>query len=334
MRRDTFVVATHVQPDGDAIGSLLGTAFLLEKLGKRVWIAWDRASAVPSYYRFLPGARRLRAARLPARYSALITLDAATEERLGDSGTLTDRADLVINLDHHPDNTFFGHINLVSDGAAATAEIVLRLSRRLPIELDRDIATCLYVGLVTDTGRFQYGSTTPQTHRFAGELLRHGVDPAAVFRQVYEAFSLAALELLCHVISRVKYLDGPKLIYSFLTRADLRATGVGIEETENFIDFLRAVRDANVAALFKEAENGEYRVSLRSKQNVDVGAIARVYGGGGHPNAAGFTSKDGISKTATELARLIRRACTGPNAGRPASQVTGGKTSAAGSERG
>lgn len=292
-RAETINVACHVNPDGDALGSLFGAALALAKLGKRVAASW--AATPPEFpfgYTFLPGQELLtHPDELPAA-DVFLALDCGAADRLGElEGTARDTNQLI-NIDHHPGNDEFGTINIVVTDASSTAELVTLLLEDLEVEMDRDIATCLYTGIFTDTGSFTYTNSSPDTLRLAASLLEHGVPKSEIAQQVFETSPFGYLKLVAAVLGRAKLFEEERFVYSTVLHDDLRPTGVLMEETDKLIDLLRSTRDADVAAIFKEQGDGDFRVSLRSKGPVSVGAIARANGGGGHDLAAGFTTDD------------------------------------------
>ena len=299
-------VACHVNPDGDALGSLLGASLALRKLGVKTYASWDdEPFALPATYAFLPGAEALvPPAELPA-LDTLLALDCGAADRLGRIEELARRARYVINVDHHPGNDRFGTHNIVVPTASSTAELLHALLEDLGVELDRDIATCLYTGLVTDTGRFSYANSSPATLRMAADLLGYGVTAPAIAQEVFDSAPFGYLKLVGVVLERAQLLADERLVYSWVTLDDLDRTGVAYNETEKLIDLVRATRDADVAAIFKEQDAGGFRVSLRSK-GPSVGEIARAAGGGGHDLAAGFTAAS-VAEGVDHVRRGLRR---------------------------
>jgi bifunctional oligoribonuclease and PAP phosphatase NrnA len=288
---DEVVVAGHVNPDGDAIGSILAATLGLRKIGKKAWPTWgDEPAEVPFNYRFLPGASEFVQPRDVPAASVFLALDCGVLDRLGVLEGAAQRASLLINVDHHAGNTGFGDLNVVVTTASSTSELLTFLLVDAGIELDSQIATCLYTGIVTDTGRFQYGNSSPDVMRLAADLLTYGVPAVQVAQEVFESSPFGYLKLVGRVLDRAVLHENAGFVYSWLTLDDLEATGVGVDETEKLIDQVRSTRSARVAAMFKEQGDGSYRVSLRSKGPVSVGAIARANGGGGHELAAGFTA--------------------------------------------
>ncbi|MDQ3878999.1 MAG: bifunctional oligoribonuclease/PAP phosphatase NrnA [Actinomycetota bacterium] len=289
---DEIALACHVNPDGDALGSLLAAHLGLAKLGKTTFASWSaRRVDLPDAYAFLPGAEALTQVADVPKADTFLALDCGAADRLGDLEPLASAAQTVINLDHHPGNTEFGTLNVVEPTVSSTAELVCVLLDRLGVEIDRDIATCLYVGVVTDTGRFQYSNSRPETLRLAADLLAYGVDAPRIALEVFESAPFGYLKLLGRVLERATLFEEEKLVWSWITVKDLEEFGVGMDETDKLVDMVRSTRAADVTAMLKEQRDGRWRVSLRSK-GPNVNAIARARGGGGHDLAAGFTADD------------------------------------------
>jgi phosphoesterase RecJ-like protein len=303
---DRFLVTTHENPDGDALGSLLGMTLGLRQLGKDAAMILGPTERVPAEYAFMELDDLVREAPADAAERVLVCLDCASEHRLTADG-LREQAALVLDVDHHHDNTRFGDVNLVVPQASSTSEIVRDLLEALGVDLTPEIAEALYIALVTDTGRFQYSNTTPKALRLAAELVEAGADVHHVFRQVYENVDLAKLKLLARVLDRAQVHDGGRVVVSYLLRGDFAEVGAEEPYSEGLIDYLRSVEGAQLVALIREpprAEGPARRVSLRaSSDEVDVSRIARASGGGGHRQAAGFTSECSID----EITAFIRR---------------------------
>lgn len=287
----TITIACHVNPDGDALGSVLAAALGLKKMGKAVAATWDGGPDVPPGYEFLPGLDLLVSADEAPGSDVFLALDCGAIGRLGSLETHVRDTERTINIDHHPGNDFFATENVVVTEASSTAELVAELLAVLEVELDRDIAVALYTGVYTDTGSFQYANTSKSALRLAADLLDHGVSPAEIAQEVHQTAPFAFLRVAARVLGRARLHKEERFVHSRLLRSDLRDSGVQVEETDKLIDLLRSTRDADVAAMFKEQGDGSFRVSLRSK-GVSVGAIARSQGGGGHDLAAGFTTED------------------------------------------
>src|ERR671935_705199 len=296
---DRFLLTTHENPDGDALGSLLAAKLAFDQLGKDTVMVLHSDAPLPGEYQFMPLAELKR--RWPDDVSerVFIALDCANESRIADPEVLG-RVPLSIDIDHHHDNTRFGQINLIVPDASSTGEVLRDLFRELGVELTPDIAEPLYIALVTDTGRFQYTNTTPKALRLAAELVEAGADVHRVFQGVYETVQFAKLKLLARALDRAQVFEGGAIVVSYLLRTDFHEVGAAEAYSEGIIDYLRAVEGAEMAVLIREPPRSDgpvRRVSLRaSVDELDVSAIARRSGGGGHRQAAGFSSESSIDE--------------------------------------
>ena len=304
---DKFLLTTHENPDGDALGSLVAMHQILGLMGKdSVMFMSEEDFPLPYEYRQLPLTEVKRELPADAESRTIVFLDCGNIDRMPVNFLQRDDAHIV-NIDHHHDNTRFGTANLVIAEASSTAEIIYGLIRELDVDLTPSIAEALYVGLVTDTGKFQYKNTTAEAHRMAAELIESGVDIHGVFRTLFENVPFPKLQLLARVLSRVERYDGDSLTVSFIERVDYEATGADEGYSEGIVDHIRALQGTVVAALIrdqlKEGREGVRKVSLRAAEDsVDVSAIARKEGGGGHRQAAGFSS----TRSASELTEFLR----------------------------
>jgi phosphoesterase RecJ-like protein len=248
---------------------------------------------LPGEYDFMPLDDLVREAPADAAERVLLAVDCAKAERIGDDAVVS-RAPLVIDVDHHHDNTRFGDLNLIVADASSTGEVLRDLFEELGIELTPELAEPLYIALVTDTGRFQYANTTPKALRLAAELVDAGANIHAVFQQVYESVDFAKLKLLARALDRAEVLEGGRIVVSHLLRTDFAEVGAAEPYSEGIIDYLRAVEGAELAVLVREQLNEAahaHKGSLRSSiDELDVSAIARRFGGGGHRQAAGFST--------------------------------------------
>jgi len=308
---DRFLVTTHENPDGDALGSLLAAKLGLEQLRKDVVMYLAGETPLPREYSWMPFGNLRRTLPEDAADRILLALDCANENRLGPDPEVLASAPLVLNVDHHHDNTRFGGVNMVVAEASSTGEIVRDLFSELGVEVTPEIAEALYIALVTDTGRFQYANTTPKALRLAAELVEAGADVHKVFQGVYESVQFAKLKLLARALERAQIYEGGRLVVSYLLRGDFAEVGAAEPYSEGIIDYLRAVEGADMAALIREPPRGDAparRISLRSSTDeLDVSEIARHSGdGGGHRQAAGFSSNDSIE----EITEFIRREFT------------------------
>ncbi|MBV8256363.1 MAG: bifunctional oligoribonuclease/PAP phosphatase NrnA [Actinobacteria bacterium] len=303
---DRFLVVTHENPDGDALGSLLATTLALRQLGKDAVMYLAGDSPVPHEYGFMALGDLVRTPPPDAGERVLVAVDCAQADRIGDADATT-RAPLVVNIDHHHDNTRFGDENLIVADASSTGEVLRDVIRELGVELTPEIAEPLYIALVTDTGRFQYTNTTPKALRLAAELVEAGADVHAVFQQVYESVEFAKLKLLARALERAQVLEGGRVVVSHLVRTDFAEVGAVEPYSEGIIDYLRAVEGAELAVLIREPPRDAApprKISLRSSvDELDVSAIARVFGGGGHRQAAGFSS----DKSVDEITEIVRQ---------------------------
>jgi len=304
---DRFLLVTHENPDGDALGSILAMKLALDELGKDSVMYLYGEAPLPAEYSFMPLDELRRELPGDWRERVLITLDCANESRLGPNPEPLAGAPLVLDIDHHHDNSRFGTLNLIVPNASSTGEVLRDLFAELGVELTPDLAEALYIALVTDTGRFQYSNTTAKSLRLAAELVEAGADIHRIFQGVYETVQFAKLKLLARALERAQIYDGGRLVVSYLLRDDFADIGAAEAYSEGIIDSLRAVEGADMAALIREPPRSDgptRRVSLRaSNDELDVSAIARKSGGGGHRQAAGFSSDDSIE----EITEFIQR---------------------------
>jgi bifunctional oligoribonuclease and PAP phosphatase NrnA len=308
---DCVCLACHVRPDADALGSMLAVAQALHGRGQRVVASFgDDPFAVPAILRFLPGLELLGPpASYPARPDVMLSFDASALDRLGKLAGPARAAGELIVLDHHASNSGFGSVSLVDPGAAATAVLAAGLIDRLGIGLTRDVAMCLYAGLVTDTGSFRFSSTTPQVHQFAARLLEAGADPAAVSRELYDRAPFGYLGMLAAALGRATLdrdaASGLGLVWTTVTRSDRAPSKLPLDAAESVIDEIRRTSEAEVAAVLKEDDEGVWQASVRSKDVIDVGKAATQLGGGGHARAAGFSHAGRPGEVIAALKRAL-----------------------------
>jgi phosphoesterase RecJ-like protein len=303
---DSFLVTTHENPDGDALGSLLAATLALRQLGKDVYMYLAGHAPLPGEYAFMPLDELKRTVPDETDERVLLAVDCANESRLGPDPEILHQSRFTIDIDHHHDNTRFGDVNLIVPDASSTAEVLRDVFAELNVRLTPEIAEALYIAVVTDTGRFQYASTTPKTLRLAAELVEAGANIHRVFQGVYENVQFAKLKLLARALERAQVYEGGELVVSYLLRNDFSEVGAAEPYSEGIIDYLRAVEGAIVSVLIREPPRSDgptRRVSLRSSTDeVDVSAIARKSAGGGHRQAAGFSSEKSIE----EITEFIR----------------------------
>jgi phosphoesterase RecJ-like protein len=302
---DRFLIVTHENPDGDALGSLLAMTIALRSLGKDVAMYLPAGAPLPREYGFMSLEELRREAPADAAERVLVAVDCASEKRIGDPEAVA-RAKLTLDIDHHHDNTRFGDVNLVVPDASSTGEVLRDVFAELGVALTAELAEPLYIALVTDTGRFQYSNTTPKSLRLAAELVEAGADFHAVFQQVYETVEFAKLKLLARVLERAEVLEGGRIVVSHLLRTDFAEVGASEPYSEGLIDYLREVEGAELAVFIREQMGRDahgHKGSLRASiDELDVSAIARRFGGGGHRQAAGFSTDD----TLAEIVETVR----------------------------
>jgi phosphoesterase RecJ-like protein len=302
-QRRSFLIATHVNPDGDAIGSLLALTSMLHRLGKEAHpYCQDPAPAAQT---FLPGARSIRnGGAQPSQYEAAVLVDCGDLHRVGPALSETvQNIPLLINIDHHVTSAPFGDVYWVKPEASSTCEMLYDLSEALSISMDPDLATQLYTGILTDTGSFRFSNTSRRVLEIAARLVAAGAEPARIAEYVYDSASPQRLRLLSRVLSTVVFNAEDRLATAELTRQMFAETGTSEADSEGFINHLRSVGTVDVAILFREDKNGAIHVSMRSKGKVDVATFAQERGGGGHRNAAAFRAPGDMRSISARVTR-------------------------------
>ena len=308
---DRFVVTSHEAPDGDALGSMLATGLALQQLGKDTVMFLAGPAPLPREYRFLELSQRGLQRERPADFAerVLVAVDCASADRVGAEPGLVDEAPFTVNIDHHHDNPRFGDVNLIVDDASSTGEVLADVFRELGVQLTPEIAEALYIALVTDTGRFQYANTTPKALRLAADLVDAGADVLVDALEYAMNVQFAKLKLLARALDRAQVLEGGEIVVSHLLRDDFEAVGATEPYSEGIIDFLRSAEGALVSALIREPPRDgapARKVSLRSSvDEVDVSAIARKAGGGGHREAAGFSTDLSVDEITDFIVREV-----------------------------
>jgi phosphoesterase RecJ-like protein len=288
-RSPLVALACHVTPDGDALGSMLAMHLLCRSQGKESVASWPEPFVVAPHYTYLPGLDSVtKPADFPEAPPLMVTFDCGSLDRLNELAKPAREAAELIVVDHHATNNCYGSVNLLDADAAASAVMVYRLAKRLGWPLTRDVAICLYTGIVTDTGRFQYSNTSSEVLEMATELSRFDLPIADMSRQLFEEHRFAYLQLVAAVLQRAKLDAERRFVYTWISAADLECFGVEMDEAEGLIDLVRRTAEADVSCVLKESPEGT-KVSLRSVTDFDVAAIATRFGGGGHRAAAGFT---------------------------------------------
>lgn len=310
--RQRFVISSHSRPDGDAIGSQMAMAFALRGLGKDVAVV--NADAAPPPLMQFPGVADISVAgRVEGEFDAALIMECGDLARTGVQGL--DRS-FVINIDHHPGNTGYGRVNWFDATAAACGEMVFDLIRALDVPLTCDLATHIYLAILTDTGSFHYSSISPRTFDICRQMLEAGVDPVMVARNVYDSNNVGGLRLFGSVLSTMQIDPAGRIAILYLDHEMARAAGGTYEDTEGLINLPLTVKAVQAVVFFKQTEGDDYRVSMRSKGDVDIGAVAKELGGGGHRNAAGCTAIGGIDALQKMFVGKMERAIDGRAAGR------------------
>lgn len=300
---DEVSLACHVNPDGDALGSMLGLHHCLIAAGRKSIASFPEPFVVARHYEMLPGLDLLtRPSAFPSAPELMATFDCGSIARLGGLGDCARAASELVVVDHHVSNDRYGTINFIDPDAAASSVLVYRLIRELGLPMTRDAAVCLFAALVCDTGRFQYESTSAGVFRMAAELMAFDIPVATLTRALFEEHRLAYLRLMGEALENMVLVSEKRFAWTAVRQSDLARHGVTIEEVEGLIDMVRRTAEAEVSCVLKEEADGSVRVSLRSLGAVDVRVIAESNGGGGHRFAAGFTSQSEISVVAALIA--------------------------------
>ncbi len=284
-QNQVFLITAHVRLDGDALGSELALYHLLRSLGKDA-VVYNQDS-IPDNYRFLPGSEVIvNTLEDPDRYDAAFILDCSEMERVGDKAGDITQIKRLLNIDHHISNDGFCHFSYIDPAASSTGELLYRLATAMSVALSREMATNLYAAILTDSGGFRYSSTTKETLVAAGNLVGCGADPQWISEHIYESNPLVRIQLLGKVLETLRFdLDG-RVGSMVALQKTLDALGAKLEHTENFVDVPRTIQGVDVAIFYSEMNEGLFKLSLRSKDRVNVEKVARVFGGGGHMNAA------------------------------------------------
>jgi phosphoesterase RecJ-like protein len=292
----------HVNPDGDALGSMLALHHALRAAGRQSVATFPSPFAIAPHYRDLPGLDLLTAPDvIPAAPGLVVTFDCGAIGRLGDLAPKAEAATELIVLDHHVSNERYGSVNVIDPQAAATGVVVRELIDVLELPMTREVAFCLYVALVCDTGRFQYETTTPEVFALAGELMAFDLPVSQLSRTLFEEHSFAYLALLGEALAAMTLVPEQSFVWTAVRQEQLQRHGVTLDEVEGLIDIVRRTAEADVACVLKEDVDGSVRVSLRSVGATDVQAVAAANGGGGHRFAAGFTSDVDVEATVARI---------------------------------
>ena len=303
----TICVVGHVRPDGDCVGSQLGLALALQNEGRDV-TCWNE-NAIPAKLAFLDPQKRFELPQPGREFDCVIATDCASFERLGKVRDCVGARKVFINIDHHASNTRYADLNWVSSKEPSTGELIYRLLKTAKWPLNRQIADCLFTAVSTDTGSFQYPTTTPATFHVASHLVERGADLGRISQEVYESYPLARVQLLRHVYNNFHLTHDSRTAYFWLRKRDYTRTGAQPDDSEGLIDHIRAIQGVVVACLFEEMDPGMTRISLRSKsEDVNVNEIAGQFGGGGHSAAAGARIQGTPASIQRRVLSAVRKA--------------------------
>lgn len=288
-RYDNIFICSHIQPDGDSLGSILALAMAIKKLKEKANVNIIRVDDIPSDFLFLPGIDMIKEQDINEEVDLFIALDSSDTKRLGIGAEFLLKAKSVICIDHHITNENFGDINIVLSSSGSTCEIVYKFIKYMDVEIDKDMASCLYTGINTDTGRFMYSNTTYETHTIVAELIETGIDINSINMNIYQNIPIERVKLFLETLSNLELYADDKVGVVVVSQEMLYKTNASMEDSEGIVSYVRDINTIEVACLLKEMSENEIKVSLRSKRFVDVAKISTKFGGGGHVRAAGCT---------------------------------------------
>ncbi len=309
----SVLLATHSNPDGDAIGSLTAMGLALVALNKTTTLYSE--SPIPAVYRFVPAVDRVVSQfHGTNNFDTAVILDCGDLQRVGKAASAISQIQTVINVDHHVTNTGFGDIQIVDTSACATAEIVYRIIKGLDVSIDRDMAVSIYTGILTDTGSFRFSNTNRHAFSICEEMIKQGVNPYHIAQHVYGTYSLGRIKLLNLALDSIEISKNGKMSLMTLTREMLDETKTQPEDADGLINYARRIEAVKVAVLIQEHKNDEnktgknlFHVSLRSDGEIDVASIASSFGGGGHASAAGFSVQSTLSDLKSQIFNLAQK---------------------------
>lgn len=306
MEHDDFLLVSHIHPDGDTISSALAMAHMIQALGKRYVLV--NQDPIPDRFRFLPMVEKFHVpVQIQKKYSKVITIDVADRKRMGEIEDLFADEVEILNIDHHPTNDHFGKVNLILPTAAATVEVIYDLMKEMGIFLNDGTAACIYTGLLTDTGGFRYSNTSSKVMRIASELLEYNISPSEIAETALESISQNHILILKRAFENIKMVEKDRIAMTVLTYSDLQDIAATSDDTEGVVNYMRNIEGVEVGIFFKEAKPEQFKVSLRSKKYIDVGSIAKGFGGGGHTRASGFTYNGPLNHIQNEIIEKIKK---------------------------
>ncbi len=309
-KSDNIFIASHINPDGDNIGSSLSLALALKKLNKNIIVL--STDIIPNDYLFLPGTELYQEYdESLGPIDLLIVVDSSDIDRLGRNKDLLNNSKIVVNIDHHITNTFFGNINIVDEKSAATGELIYYFIKRMGIKLDKYIATNIYTAINTDSGKFSYESVSSDTHRIAADLIDVGIDVNDINIKLYESTSMESTNLFIRTLATLNTHCDNKIATVKVSQKMLEETNTSLNDTEGIVSFIRTIDSIEVSCLLKEIDSSQIKISLRSKNYIDVASICGAFGGGGHIRAAGCTIYSDLDTAESKIVQEIMKAFGG-----------------------
>lgn len=303
-----ILITSHVNPDGDTLGSMCGMYELIKTNFKKK-CDMLLVSKLPDKYTFIPNvklAKHIEEIDKSREYDLIINVDIAAIDRICDGKILFEKAKHTVNIDHHKTNNSYGELNFVEGDASSTSEVIYAIAKDLNWEINRDTAVCLYVGILTDTGSFRFSNTTPRAMEFAAEMLKSGINPQEMFKHCYETYTKGMALCQAYCVDKAVFLDDDKIVYTTVYKKDMEKFNTDEEFAEGLTERLRAITSTCVAFVAKEMKNGGCKISMRSK-SIDVAEICGIFGGGGHKFAAGCTMKSNVEESVKKILAEIRK---------------------------
>jgi bifunctional oligoribonuclease and PAP phosphatase NrnA len=303
-KSDRFGITSHVRPDGDSLGSSLALCWILRGLNKKAEVVMcDR---VPHAYAKLPGADEVRVAPDVDRdYDAFFVIECSDVTR---PGLPSLKNQFVVNIDHHSTTCLFGQVNWIDSTAAAVGEMIYNLAKAIGARITPELASCVYAALLTDTGSFHFSNTTERTFKIASELVRHGAQPAKLSQAIFYSYPYAKVKLAGSVLSTLKRDESGRIAWITMSQEAMLDSGAGEDDSDGIINYPLTIGEVEAVAFFRELPGSTYRISLRSKNRVNVARVAEQFGGGGHCNAAGFTVVADYNELSSEVISKLKEA--------------------------